>query len=74
MSTDTGNITARFRAFIPRHPANAFGLPAQGKTLSVLVMKAHRRSRGITPLILNLGAMGGGVDGKLHAPAVYPWE
>jgi len=42
MSRDTGNITARGRAFIPRYPANALGLPAEGKILPVQATKAHR--------------------------------
>jgi hypothetical protein len=66
MSRDTGNVTARFRAFIPGHPANALGLPAEGhilfkkyrksKTLPVQATKAHRGRRGIIPLILDLVA------------------
>ena len=56
MSRDTGNITSRFRAFIPRHPANILGLPAEGnillqkhrqsKTLSVQATKVHTGSGG----------------------------
>jgi hypothetical protein len=62
MSRVQGYITARFRDFILRHPANALGLPAEvqkyrkSTTLPVQATKAHRGSTGTIPLILYLGA------------------
>jgi hypothetical protein len=77
-SRDTEYITASGRACIPHHPANVLGLPAEGRirlhkyrkseTLPVQTTKAQRGSRGIIPLILDLGATWG-VGGKLQAPA-----